>query len=287
MSDTENKGTNYLYSLSNDILEENRDSANKQYHDTAYNFFKYLNSATKIVGTLLNMLIDTGVSKATLAKMGVDIFAFTPPPEPTPNNVDDNYDATQGMSDKIAKAMYEQAKNGASNNSSGDSYGIGGTTSVSISGNSNAEIIWNFLKSEGFTDEGAAGVIGNLMQESHCDPTISEGGAKHGELVIDGNTGYGIAQWTFITRQEDLQKKANQMGKPTSSLEVQLAFLKDESMAYGAWDVCKTATNIESATKDWHDIYEGSNDYNAFGGIQGRYDYAHEAYNNFAKKHLL
>ena len=30
--------------------------------------------------------------------------------------------------------------------------------------------IWNFFKSQGFTDEGTAGIMGNLYAESHLNP---------------------------------------------------------------------------------------------------------------------
>ena len=35
---------------------------------------------------------------------------------------------------------------------------------------SNAQIIWNFLKKEGFSDCGAAGLMGNLDAESALQP---------------------------------------------------------------------------------------------------------------------
>ena len=35
----------------------------------------------------------------------------------------------------------------------------------------NAQIIWNYFKSKGFTDCGAAGLIGNLYAESGLIPT--------------------------------------------------------------------------------------------------------------------
>ena len=35
---------------------------------------------------------------------------------------------------------------------------------------SNAQIIWNFLKKEGFSDYGAAGLMGNLDAESALQP---------------------------------------------------------------------------------------------------------------------
>lgn len=156
---------------------------------------------------------------------------------------------------------------------------------ITLQGNSNVEMIWNFLKSEGFTDEGAAGVIGNLMQESQCNPTLSENDERSGaDLVIDGKTGYGLVQWTSIDRQQKLAMTAAALGKPASDMGVQLAFMKQEATEYGVWDRCKTCTDVHEATKIWHDNYEISNDYNALGGIQNRYDYADTVYNIYKSK---
>lgn len=169
-----------------------------------------------------------------------------------------------------------------------DGTGSAGTAGdITLKGNSNAEMIWNFLKAEGFTDEGAAGVIGNLMQESNCDPGLAEeemGGGR--TFKLDGQTGYGIVQWTSIDRQQGLLNKASAMGKPVSDLSVQLAYMKDEASSsyYNVWEPCKRSTNIEEATKLWHDKYEVSADYERFGGIQKRYDYAHSAYDSYHGK---
>ena len=211
-----------------------------------------------------------------------------------PLKVDHNILAKSTKGYQVNKPLHDKAsligKNGvdrAGINRSGSYSGggnVGGTMHVDLKGNDNAEKIWNFLKAEGFTDEGAAGVIGNLMQESHCDPAVSENGANGGQFVPDGETGYGIVQWTSINRQENLQNKAKAMGKSISSLEVQLAFMKDESMEYGTWQRVKGCTSVEEATTIWHDEYERSNDYNAFGGIQNRVSFAMDAYNSFKRK---
>lgn len=56
-----------------------------------------------------------------------------------------------------------------------------------LKGADNIEKAWHFFRQQGFTEEAAAGIIGNLIVESNMDPTIREIGAQTG--------GRGIAQW--------------------------------------------------------------------------------------------
>ncbi len=60
----------------------------------------------------------------------------------------------------------------------------------SLKGNTNAEKIWNWLKSKGLSSEQAAGVMGNLQAESGFSPTRHE----NSKGWLSG--GWGLAQWT-------------------------------------------------------------------------------------------
>ncbi|CAC9739429.1 Murein DD-endopeptidase MepM [Enterococcus faecalis] len=51
----------------------------------------------------------------------------------------------------------------------------------------NAWAVWQFLKSKGYSEQAAAGILGNMDQESGIMPDIDEGGA---------GPGYGLVQWT-------------------------------------------------------------------------------------------
>ncbi|EOB3440469.1 phage tail spike protein [Enterococcus faecalis] len=51
----------------------------------------------------------------------------------------------------------------------------------------NAWAVWQFLKSKGYREQAAAGILGNMDQESGIMPDIDEGG---------GGPGYGLVQWT-------------------------------------------------------------------------------------------
>ncbi len=105
--------------------------------------------------------------------------------------------------------------------------------------------IWDFLKEQGATDAGAAGLMGNLFAESGLYAnnlqntyntklelsdeiyTMMVDSGVYDNFVNDG-AGYGIAQWTFWSRKADLQAYAKLVGKSIGDLEMQLAFLWHE-----------------------------------------------------------
>ena len=81
--------------------------------------------------------------------------------------------------------------------------------------------IWNFLKKKGLSDWGTAGLMGNLYAESGLKPTNLQNtyekklglsdedytaqvdsGIYH-DFVHDC-AGYGLAQWTFWSRKQNL-----------------------------------------------------------------------------------
>lgn len=159
-----------------------------------------------------------------------------------------------------------------------------GSTSGGLTGSENDEKIWNYLIGKGLTAAQAAGVMGNFQAESGFDPTIVQGGGHSDTITIDGETGYGIAQWTSLNRQQALFDFATQDGQPatfTSDLLTQLDFMYMESNTgslAGSWDALKEQDNVPNATVSWHNKYENSADTAAM--IQNRVDMA-EA--NFAK----
>lgn len=74
--------------------------------------------------------------------------------------------------------------------------------SVSLSGTTNKEKIWSWLIAKGMTPEGAAGIMGNMNNESGFSPLRFQGSATNEEIwQYDGNrSGYngnawGLVQW--------------------------------------------------------------------------------------------
>lgn len=126
-------------------------------------------------------------------------------------------------------------------------YGAGATSAgctvdvgANFSGNENAEIAFNFFVSQGFTPIQAAGIIGNLMRESHVNPKANQ----------SGGPGMGIAQWSENERWQTLLTWANKEKKDPLKLETQLQFIMYE-FNNGYEQVManvKKATTIEDAT---------------------------------------
>lgn len=87
-----------------------------------------------------------------------------------------------------------------------------------------ASKVWGFLKSKGFNDEAAAGIMGNLKAESGMDPTSIQGGGK--------GPAAGICQWenynTKSGRWKNLYNYAKKRNKEWTDLGTQLNFMLTE-----------------------------------------------------------
>ena len=106
-------------------------------------------------------------------------------------------------------------------------------------------MVWWYLKQMGLTDEGAAGVMGNMQAESGINPTnlqdsyetslgysddsytkaVDEGKYKN---FINDEAGYGLVQFTYHTLKEDLYNRAKDEKKSIGSLSVQLETLEQQ-----------------------------------------------------------
>ena len=132
----------------------------------------------------------------------------------------------------------------------------------------NDQFIWNFLKKEGFNDYGAAGLMGNLQAESGLLPNnlqntfnskLGLSDEEYTKKVDDGtytnfvhdSAGYGLAQWTYWSRKQNLLNFAKSKGKSIGDLEIQLQFLITElrnSYRNLVYNILKTATSIQQAS---------------------------------------
>lgn len=79
---------------------------------------------------------------------------------------------------------------------------------------------WKFLKANGYSDEAAAGIMGNIQAESSFNPSIEEKTSRE-------DKGYGLCQWTF-GRRTNLENFARKKNKPVNDINVQLDFLLKE-----------------------------------------------------------
>lgn len=72
---------------------------------------------------------------------------------------------------------------------------------ASLTGTDNREKVFNYLKAKGLTPEQAAGVAGNIQNESGFSPTRQEMSQSF------PNGGWGIVQWTFGRRSDPSPEK--------------------------------------------------------------------------------
>lgn len=162
-------------------------------------------------------------------------------------------------------------------------------TSTQLTGNSNRDKVYNYLIGLGFSAAGAAGIMGNLRQESgflsnnvqngmgYSDEDyvadIKSGKISREEFMNDGR-GFGIAQWTYPTRKAKLY---DTLGKDNiDSLEGQLDFMYNE-MGDDLKNSMKSATDVNSATTKFHNVYERSADKS----MSGRQSFAREVYDAY------
>lgn len=138
---------------------------------------------------------------------------------------------------------------------------------MALTGNTNEEKIWNYLKQMGFNEFGIAGLMGNLFAESGLKPTNLQNSFEkklgltddaytaavdsgdYQNFVKDG-AGYGLAQWTYWSRKQNLLTFVRAKNKSIGDLETQLAFLVDEmKQSYcSLYQYLRTAGSVEEAS---------------------------------------
>lgn len=159
---------------------------------------------------------------------------------------------------------------------------------LSLVGNENGEKIFAYLIGKGLSAEQAAGVLGNLQEESGFDPAIIQGikGINGGRpriatesYVLEKDIGFGLAQWTFRSRQLALEDFARSTNRSIIDLSMQLDFLWKELSASPALASLQSQTTPETAAKDFHATFEQSADDAA--GIQERAAGARELYEKY------
>ncbi|MDR2063559.1 MAG: phage tail-type lysozyme domain-containing protein [Candidatus Nomurabacteria bacterium] len=182
-----------------------------------------------------------------------------------------------------------------------------GNNTVVLSGVDNAEKIWGYFLEKGLTPIAIAGIIGNFSAESALDPARKQNDSTK-TLPDDGDgvTGYGIAQWTYHTRQAGLFAKMREAGldqyykdgwgdknidatMPVGDndalllVELDYAFMEmTDNNGDNIPEIINTKTTIADATTYFHEAFERSADdtmtlritlaegwYSKFAGISG------------------
>ncbi len=206
-------------------------------------------------------------------------------------------------------------------------------SSIVPSGTDYAAKAFNFFIQKGLSNEQAAGILGNLIAESQVagdrnlhadnvqDSYTNNTGVEDGEydpLTLKYpsgiQAGYGIAQWTHISRKERFKAFANATRKPDDegnlygSIDVQLDLIWFEftgepvvsgtsgGMFANALTDLRLTTNVEDATVVFHGEYEGSSAYQDYKNnpnpnkaayetaFRPRINLAEEAYTKYAGK---
>ncbi|MBQ8238751.1 MAG: hypothetical protein IJZ39_11460 [Oscillospiraceae bacterium] len=171
---------------------------------------------------------------------------------------------------------------------------------MALIGNDNYAKIYNFLKAQGLTDEGAVGTMANIKAESNGKPGNLQNtfekklGMTDAEYVaaVDAGTytnfatdgaGFGICQWTFHTRKEALLGYVKKMAVSVADLEGQLLFMAHEMATNykSMWNLLKTTTSIKEASDAVLTQYERPADQSDAAKAK-RVAYAQEFYEKYA-----
>jgi len=117
----------------------------------------------------------------------------------------------------------------------------------------NARTAFNYFVAKGLTEVQAAGIVGNLMQESSVRPTAVEYG---------GGPGRGIAQWSvggrWNTGRNNVTSFATARGESKWALATQLDFIWYELDTVGGFGLAdlRAATTITAAVTAFQNKYE-------------------------------
>lgn len=160
--------------------------------------------------------------------------------------------------------------------------GGGGSTGGETLGTSdeassaNDHTAFDFFVAKGLTDVQAAGIVGNLDQESSMSPTVHQYG---------GGPGRGIAQWSAGGRwdsdyHDNVVWYAGTQGESATSLQLQLQFIWYELETFHNYGLAslRAAGSITSAVVAFQDDFEGCGTCDE----SNRISYAQAAYNAFA-----
>lgn len=128
--------------------------------------------------------------------------------------------------------------------------------------------MWTFLKiGMGVSDIVASAIMGNSFVESRLNEGQIQNTVENKsnyEYKINDNIGYGLFQWTYPSRKNDLIKIAESMNMGINNINAQLETLKNEVL-YSSdhkdmWIKMNNTSNCDEATTLFFDNYEGVND---------------------------
>ena len=127
------------------------------------------------------------------------------------------------------------------------------TYNISPEAHDNAEIIWNFFRSQGLTEEATAGILGNLTQESYVNP----GQIGLGYPIADTYSPKGLMMWTTHGAIDQLYSYTANLGRPWNDGDAQIRLIMDNpnnsifwprNGYYYTWEQYQQLQDIDEAT---------------------------------------
>jgi hypothetical protein len=132
-----------------------------------------------------------------------------------------------------------------------------------VEGNDNLEKILRYFTGKGLTLAQAAGIAGNMQQESWLDPTMIQGLTHADENYRPvADVGFGLVQWTTSDRQQGLVDYAEETNRSIIDLSMQLDYVwvELEGSYKSTLEKLRQTTNPVDAAVVVHDGYEVSQD---------------------------
>lgn len=163
----------------------------------------------------------------------------------------------------------------------------------------NEKRIWDYLMGKLDNPFGVAGLMGNLYAESGLRPNnlqntyekkLGMSDASYTEAVDNGSytnfvrdsAGYGLAQWTYWSRKQNLLNFAKERGSSIGDLDMQLGFLMQELSGYSSvLQTLRTAASVQEASDAVLTKYERPADQSDAAKAR-RASYGQKYYNQYA-----
>ena len=165
---------------------------------------------------------------------------------------------------------------------------------------SNERAVWDFLKQKGLTDYATAGIWGNIKAESAFNPknlqnayekklnytdeeyTEATDSGTYNNFIKDA-AGYGLVQWTYWSRKQELYNYCKSNGKSVGDLKTQLEFMWKELQGYkGVMEILRRAKSIREASDAIMINYERPADQSER-ARKKRAEYGEEGYRKYAE----
>lgn len=173
---------------------------------------------------------------------------------------------------------------------------------MALVGNDNPEKMFNFLRQQGFTEAGSAAVVGNGYAESGCSSiNLQNNGNRELDMTdeqytaaVDNGTytnfvndkyGYGIFQWTYWSRKQNLLNYAKSKGVSIGDLEIHMNFLMQELNAgyKPLLNILRTSNSVSECSNAFMLQFERPAN-QSVENQNKRVSYGQEFYNKFCKK---